>query len=192
MRQRVPLRKYWAIVVFSIALCIGLNNILLFIDLAKYSEAYQKASEILYAPPFLQQLLYTGILVPIMEELIFRVLIFKVLRKWIPFVWAMLISALLFGVYHGNWVQFVYAGLCGLFLAYVYEYYGSFLAPVMAHVVMNLVVCTMTKIGGFTWMFEGTARVIVVTIVCVVLAMLSILGMPKNGCYKNVKKLLQR
>ena len=192
MCKRGSLSKYWMIVVFSVALSIGLNNILLIIDLEKYSEAYRKASGIIYALPFSYQILYTGILVPILEELIFRLLIFKVLRKWIPFVWAMLISAFLFGLYHGNLVQFVYASLCGLFLAYVYETYGSLLAPIIAHMVMNIVVCAMAKIGGFTWIFEGVARTIVVTVVCVVLAVLSVLGMPENGCYKNVKKILQR
>ena len=152
MCKRISLRDYCVIAVSGIALAIGLNYILLVIDLAQYSEAYQDAVEVLYAPPFIQQILYTGILVPILEELIFRGLVFKVLRKWIPFLWAMLISAILFGVYHGNLVQFVYAGLCGLFLAYLYEKYDSILAPIWSHMIMNIAVCTMTEFGVFSWL----------------------------------------
>lgn len=172
MRQKVSFRHYWMIAVLGIAVAVGLNNILLMVDLAKYSKAYQEAAKILYAPPFAEQILITGIFVPIVEELVFRGLVFRVLRKWIPFVWAMVLSAVLFGIYHGNLVQFVYASLCGLLLGYVYEVYGMIFAPILAHMVMNLVVCIMTKFGGFTWIFQGGIRVSFVTVICMILTLL--------------------
>ena len=169
MCQRMSLKHYWMILVISVATAIGLNNLLLLIDLAKYSEAYQKAAEILYAPSFVEQILITGMVVPVMEELIFRGLAFKLLRRWIPFTWAMIASAVSFGVYHGNLVQFVYATLCGLLLAYLYEVYGSILAPIMAHMVMNLTAVIMTEYGIFEWIFGNAISVLAVTVLCAVM-----------------------
>ena len=181
MRQRVGVKHYWMILIISIATAIGLNNILLLVDLAKYSEAYQKAAEILYAPSFVEQILISGMVVPVMEELIFRGLVFKLLRRWLPFVWAMLASAVSFGVYHGNLVQFVYATLCGLLLAYLYEVYGSILAPIMAHMVMNLTAVIMTEYGVFEWIFESVVCVLAVTVLCVVAGCLMFVQIQKNA-----------
>lgn len=151
----------------SIALAIGLNNIILLLDIPKYSKAYQEAAEVLYAPSFGLQILYTGLLIPIIEELLFRGLAFRILRKWIPFVWAMLVTAFLFGIYHGNLVQFIYATLCGLFLAYLCEKFQTVIAPISAHITMNITACTMTELQWFSWMFGSVERVVVITIICV-------------------------
>ena len=170
MQRKAPFKQYWMIVILSASVAIGLNNILLILDIAKYSEAYQKAAELLYSPPFVVQILYAGILMPVLEELVFRLAIFRLSRRWIAFPWAMLISAVLFGLYHGNLVQFIYATLCGLLLAYLYETFGSIVAPILAHMVMNITACVMTEFGVFSWVFAGAIRVIAVTVMCIIIA----------------------
>lgn len=170
MQRKVPFKQYWMIAVISVAVAIGLNNILLILNIAKYSKAYQEAAEMLYSPPFMVQILYAGILMPVVEELVFRGAIFKLLRRWIAFSWAMLISAVLFGLYHGNLVQFIYASLCGMLLAYLYEKFGSIKAPILAHMTANLTACIMTEFGAFTWVFAESVRMILVTIICILVA----------------------
>lgn len=152
MQKRVVLKYYSFVVVLSIAVSIGLNNLLMLIDLARFSERYREATEILYAPAFARQILYSGILMPIVEEFLFRGLLFKVLRKWISFPWAMWISALVFGAYHGNLVQFVYATVCGLVLAFLYEKYETMFAPIISHITFNVTALIITEAGAFAWM----------------------------------------
>lgn len=161
-------KRAWLIILISIAIAIGLNNILFVTNLAAYSPGYQEAAEKLYAPSFGMQIVYTVLLAPIIEEFVFRGLIFKVLRKWIPFVFAMSISAVLFGLYHGNLVQFVYAGICGLLFAYLCEKFKTILAPMFSHMIMNLVAVTMTQWKGFQWIFENPFRVVLSTILCII------------------------
>lgn len=169
MRSKVSLNKYWLIVVVSIAAAVGLNNVILFLNLAKYSQGFQEATEILFAPSLVEQLLSSGLLIPLIEEVIFRGGIFHLLRKKLSFVWAMLLSAVQFGLYHGNLVQFIYATLMGMLLAYVYERYASLKAPIMAHVVANVVVCILTEVNGFSWMLATPVRAIAITVGCVVM-----------------------
>lgn len=167
MHKEVTIKEYVIIFLMSVSLAVGLNNVILFLELPKYSEAYQKALTELYAPGLEERIVITCILIPIVEEFIFRGLFFKVLRKWIPFAFAMIISAVLFGISHGNLVQFVYATLCGLVLAYLYEHFQSITVPIFAHIVMNLISVLFTEYGIFTWMFEGIYRTVEITLLCV-------------------------
>lgn len=155
MGKGTRLKESLLIIVISAAVATGLNVLLLSLNLAQYSSRYQEAAELLWEPPIWQQILYNGMLIPIFEELIFRGILFRVLRKWMVFPWAMTVSALAFGVYHGNLVQFVYAGICGLLLAYWYEKRGNILAPILSHMTMNLVAIFLTECGAFSWMLQN-------------------------------------
>ena len=52
----------------------------------------------------------------------------------------MIFSAIVFGIYHLNVVQAVYAFFLGLFFAWVYDRYDSLWAPITAHMSANLFV----------------------------------------------------
>lgn len=181
-------RNYWMIIVISIATAIGLNNILLWINLSQYSEAYQETAQRLYSPTLVEQILTTGILIPIIEEILFRGLVFGLIRKRLSFVWAMSISSVLFGVYHGNLVQFVYATICGILLTYFYEKFGSVAAPILAHMMMNLTAVILTNAGVFTWMFLNLKWMAAITILCVVLTCVLLANIHKMDVTKMLKK----
>ena len=168
--KKASLTKYVLVLGISIPFSLGLNNILLLSNLAEYSEAYQQAAESLYTPSLPVQIVCVGMIIPIMEELVFRGLIYKRMRRNATFFRAAMYSCLFFGFYHGNAVQFIYAVLCGLLLAYLYEKYGSLKAPVLAHMCMNIVSCVLTEADVFTWMFSRTIRMAVITTACAALA----------------------
>ena len=81
--------------------------------------------------------LYAGILAPVAEEILFRGL---VQRTMLPFgkKFAILISSLTFGLFHGNLLQTPYAFAVGLVLGYVAVEYNILWAIVL-HVINNLV-----------------------------------------------------
>jgi len=166
VQRRNVLKNLEIIIFLSIAVAVGLNCLLLSADLVQYSERYQEATVILYSPPFMQQILYSGILIPILEEGLFRGGLFRVLRRRISFLWAMLISAVVFGAYHGNIVQFVYATICGMLLAYLYEKYNSILASILSHMSMNVFSIILTQMGVFSWIMDGTPKVLLVIVIC--------------------------
>ena len=177
--NRAPLSKYVYVAVISIVFSLALNNIVLLSDLAEYSIAYQEAAEALYSPSLIVQILCLGIVTPIMEEYIFRGLIFKRLRNRLPVARAIISSALFFGIYHGNLVQMIYGTLSGILLAYLYEKYGSLKAPILAHMLMNTVACILTEADVFTWIFSEKIRVAVITIGCATIASIMYLYIQK-------------
>lgn len=76
------------------------------------------------------------ILAPIMEKLIFRKLVLDRLAEYGPAV-AMSVSALVFGLAHGNFYQFFYAFLLGLIFAYIYLRTGKVRYSMMLHMMVN-------------------------------------------------------
>ncbi len=92
---------------------------------------------VFFGIPLGARMLCYEVVAPVSEELLFRQVIYKRLREISP-VWpAVILSALLFGLYHGNPVQGIYAFIMGILLALVYEWTGSLLAPVVFHMVAN-------------------------------------------------------
>ena len=83
------------------------------------------------------ELIFMVILAPIVEELIFRKLI---IDRTLIFgdKTAIFISALAFGLFHGNLAQFVYAFTLGMIFAYVYIRTGNILITIGLHTMMNL------------------------------------------------------
>lgn len=80
---------------------------------------------------------YAALVGPLAEEIVFRGAVLRYLEKYGK-VYAIVISALLFGVFHSNLTQGVFAFLVGLVLGYVALQY-SFKWAVVLHVMNNLV-----------------------------------------------------
>ncbi len=73
---------------------------------------------------------------PIVEELIFRKIMIERLDKWGD-VFSICVSALAFGLFHGNFSQFYYATLLGLLLGYVYTRTGNIKHTILLHISIN-------------------------------------------------------
>lgn len=73
----------------------------------------------------------------IAEELVFRGMIFGKLRRAFSFWPAAIISGIMFGVFHMNIMQGVYASVLGVLLAYVYEKTQTIFGSIFFHIVFN-------------------------------------------------------
>lgn len=76
------------------------------------------------------------VLAPIVEELVFRKLL---VDRMYPYgeKAAILISALFFGLFHGNFSQFFYAFMLGIILSFVYLRTGNILYTIAIHMTIN-------------------------------------------------------
>ncbi len=80
-----------------------------------------------------------GIFPPIAEELFFRGFLFGALRRRLKAGYAIPLSALAFSLIHYPHLEpMVATMILGLVVATVYEYSGSLLSPIMAHMGLNL------------------------------------------------------
>lgn len=81
-------------------------------------------------------LLYMVICAPILEELVFRKLIIDRTVRYGQGV-AIVVSGVMFGLFHGNLNQFAYAALMGMFLAFLYVKTGNVKITIGIHMVIN-------------------------------------------------------
>ena len=113
----------------------------------------------------------------------FRGLIYRRLRKETSIAVSVLVSALIFGIYHGNIVQFIYAFLVGIVLACSYEYYHSLAAPILIHIFMNTTSCSLTEWNVFGWLLSHDIILITATI-----AMIAVSGFSLVVMWKMLRK----
>ncbi|QXE02285.1 CPBP family intramembrane glutamic endopeptidase [Terribacillus sp. DMT04] len=77
---------------------------------------------------------------PILEEIIFRKIIFGEIYKRTNFFVAVLISALLFGVVHGDLLHLLQYFVMGVIFATLYVQTKRIIVPIITHGLMNLMV----------------------------------------------------
>lgn len=141
--------RYPALLVFSVASVVFFNTLMSLSGLAEQSGAYQETAQRQYAVSLgMGLLLYAGISA-LVEEVVFRFLLYNRLRRSCGRVaFGVVASAFLFGVYHGNIVQGVYAFVLGVLIACAYVYFDNFFAPVLFHGVGNAVIFLSNEIPG--------------------------------------------
>ena len=86
--------------------------------------------------PLLLNLFYMAVLPAVVEEFLFRGVLFQGFRSCGLFKTAV-ITSLMFALAHGNLNQFLYAFVVGLFMAYLVEASGSVYAAMLAHMCLN-------------------------------------------------------
>ncbi len=115
----------------------GLGNLLSMTPLIELSKGYQEASEHLYAGSVSVELLNSALMVPIIEELVFRgIVLYRMqirMNRWL----ALLVSSLLFAIMHLNIVQFIFALLIGLVLGMLVMKSGHIYPAILAHMAAN-------------------------------------------------------
>ncbi len=83
------------------------------------------------------QIVYTVIMAPLLEEILFRGLMLGALKKEMPSWVAIAISALAFGAAHGNPIGIIYATLFGVLLGWVFIRTKSILPCIILHMGFN-------------------------------------------------------
>lgn len=132
-------------ITLAIASSLAINIAFTQTHLIEKSETYNRVSDSQYGVVFLFGLFLYGIVSPLAEEVVFRGIIYHRMKKYYPVMAAVFLSALLFGLYHGNLVQGIYGFLMGSLIAYCYEKYHQFFYAFLFHAAANAVVYTVTS-----------------------------------------------
>ena len=112
--------------------------------LGNYQEIEQN---VFLASPFLV-IFQTVVLAPISEELLFRGILYRRLQRYIRGFWGpALISSAIFGLYHMNLAQGIFAFLFGLFICAVYEKIRNLWAAIALHAGGNLISVVLVYTG---------------------------------------------
>jgi membrane protease YdiL (CAAX protease family) len=83
--------------------------------------------------------LFAVVMAPIVEEILFRGILWPLLRDRGWHIWGALLAALAFAAIHFNLPALVPLWLLGIFWTWLYERTGDLMAPIVSHGVFNAV-----------------------------------------------------
>lgn len=128
-----------AIMAFALMYAVNLVGVIIttLIGFFKQSQVQNGLMGIVMTTNPLVMLLIMVICAPIMEELLFRKLIVDRTVRYGQGV-AVVLSGLMFGLFHGNLNQFLYATALGMFLAFLYVKTGNLKITIAIHMLVNL------------------------------------------------------
>lgn len=125
-------KEYIKIIITSIFMAVVLNLIMfLFNKLIPFTNRYDSSSTKFY------MIISTGIIVPILEEYIFRGMVFNELKTFNTKKIALILTTILFALMHTEISQIIYALIIGSYLIYLYTKTNDIKVSIMAHIAIN-------------------------------------------------------
>lgn len=104
------------------------------------SAKYERVETIQYSVPLWLGLILYGLISPVVEETVFRGVIYNRMKRFYDIPYCVILSAMLFGAFHANLPQFLYGTCMGILIAINYEKARCFAAPVVFHMAANAAV----------------------------------------------------
>ncbi len=124
---------------YGIALNIFISVTMSFLPLpAEMMEALDSQYSMLFGNTnIVIEILNTAVLTGLVEEIFFRGLALSRLKKGMGRIAAVVVSAVIFGLFHGAFVAVCYATVLGLVFGFLAERHNSILPTVVCHIFFN-------------------------------------------------------
>lgn len=136
-RPEAP-RSGWAVLGCAVLAFLAGQSLALWIYVTVGSAGFDSANQTRHAAGALATLLLTMVAAPAGEEFLFRGLIYPLLRKRVSILASTPVTAVVFGLLHGNAVQFASTLPLAVLLALVYERTRVLWPCVLLHLGFNL------------------------------------------------------
>lgn len=150
-KKMSPWKKVRTAIVFgltAISASLGLNIVFQLLHIVDMSEQYSAVAQAQSSVVMGVGIVLYGIVSPLAEETLFRGMVYNRMKQYFPKVLSMVLSALFFGLYHGNLVQGLFGVILGIVMAWVYELYGKWYVPVIFHGLINISSYLLTALPG--------------------------------------------
>ncbi len=121
-----------------------------------------------------------ALVMPAIEELLFRYILFDRLSSLLPLPTAAIASSFVFGIYHQNTVQLLEAFLMGLLLCFVYHRFHSILASLILHGSANFCTCLLGYFPCFSFLDETPWQIVLLVSGLSISLGLILFLLPKN------------
>lgn len=152
-KQIASIKEILIVVATQIFLSIGLSNLSLgFLASTNMTKALEAANDTFGNPTTNKELVFflisVVILAPVLEEIIFRKIVFKRLNLKLSFITSAVISSAIFGIGH-ELLAILGAIIFGVTCCVLYRKYNNLLVPIAVHFLNNLIAGTMLSVGYF-------------------------------------------
>lgn len=135
-KEKLILIDYFKLILIGIFICIFFNivffNISQFLNLGDFYDAKIANTNLII------NIIAVGIIGPILEEFLFRGVIYNLFLKY-KIKGAIFLTSLIFAFMHVGISQIIYTFCLSLILIYFYEKYRTLKAPIVIHIFANII-----------------------------------------------------
>lgn len=172
-KSRLKSKSILKLVILGITLAISLNIIIYYLNEILHLTNRYDNNKIVFTT-----LVTTGIIGPILEEFLFRGILYNKLKEFNKPVVALFLTSTLFALTHLGITQMIYAFVFSIVLIKVYEKFNTLKAPIIVHIIANTsVALSINYLINF-----NTIIIIIILIVCLVIFSL----LYKNIIYNKI------
>lgn len=134
IKNRINTNDYINIFILGFFISIFFNTFIYTLNSVVHITDTYKVSNI----PFIVTLLSSGIIGPILEELLFRGIVYNKLLTFNNHKKACIITSIMFSIMHfPNIITMIYTFILSFIMIYLYDKYKSLHAPIIFHIAIN-------------------------------------------------------
>ena len=135
--KKITSNHIMKVIIISIALSFSCSAFVFLV--ADNFVSYELVNEgITMSHTSILSMLYIAFFAPIFEEILFRGLILNEIKDNYNIPLAIILQGLMFGVFHGNMLQFLYASFLGIILGVIYIWTKSIYSCILCHMIFNI------------------------------------------------------
>ena len=141
-KNNFKIKNIFIPIVFGITVSLAYNITLFYLNnLFHFTNMFEISSI-----PIIVQIICSGICGPILEELLFRGIVYNKLKEFNSPMKSVILASVIFGLFHSNIINAIYAfGVCFIFI-YLYEKYKTLKAPILMHICLNTIIILMLNL----------------------------------------------
>lgn len=133
-----------AYIIITIVVGIMFNILISKSGIVSNSNTFSEAQNTLADGSLIIKVLSNAIVIPVLEEILYRGIILGQLSYMVDYKLAIIISSFCFGILHFNIVQFLYAFIMGLIIGMFHYKSKSLFVSIISHASLNLLVILFT------------------------------------------------
>lgn len=172
------------VAIIGIAYCIGLNFTMSCLPGGILDAYMEKASNITDSS-IIVTIISTMIVAPVVEELIFRGMIFSRLKKGMPLAWAVILTSIMFGLCHGQIVWTIYTFVLSVLLCIAVQKTGSSVSALLMHVLFNVFGVFVPMLLPEDYPIAVNLVIAVIAFVVMAISLVWLLKMPTAVCEED-------
>ncbi len=173
---KVSVWKFVFIAIAGAFACIGLNLFISITGIINWGGGFEDTADALYGGSMFWTVAGVVFIIPVVEELMFRGIIYNRMKYYKGALPAILVSAVYFAIYHMNVPQGIYAFVLGVFMAWIYYRYKTILAPILFHVSANGISVFLTYSEGFNTLTDTQYILLCVVSLVIAVAMVVVIA----------------
>ena len=129
-------------IAFGISISLIYNITLFHLNNLFYFTSNFEVSNI----PIIVQIICSGILGPILEEIVFRGIVYNKLKTFNKPIISIILTSIIFALFHSDIINAIYAFGVSFILIYLYEKYKTLKAPILMHIFLNTTIILMLNL----------------------------------------------